>query len=81
MYIPGVTNRKCANSFFKRLFENLKQIHVESIDNHPVVLSLGTCFFDGKEDLSFDELYCRADSAMYESKKIYGYSATIFRKK
>lgn len=36
---------------------------------------------DGKEDLSFDELYCRADSAMYESKKITGYSATIFRKK
>ena len=81
LYIPGVTNRKCANSFFKRLFENLKQIHVESIDNHPVVLSLGACFFDGKEDLSFDELYCRADSAMYESKKIDGYSATIFRKK
>ena len=23
LYIPGVTNRKCANSFFKRLFENL----------------------------------------------------------
>ena len=68
-------------AFFKRLFENLKQIHVESIDNHPVVLSLGACFFDGKEDLSFDELYCRADSAMYESKKIDGYSATIFRKK
>ena len=81
LYIPGVTNRKCANSFFKRLFENLKQIHVESIDNHPVVLSLGACFFDGKEDLSFDELYCRADSAMYESKKITGFSATIFRKK
>lgn len=81
LYIPGVTNRKCANSFFKRLFENLKQIHVESIDNHPVVLSLGACFFDGKEDLSFDELYCRADSAMYESKKMDGFSATIFRKK
>lgn len=81
LYIPGVTNRKCANSFFKRLFENLKQIHVESIQNHPIVLSLGACFFDGKEDLSFDELYCRADSAMYESKKMDGFSATIFRKK
>ena len=26
-------------------------------------------------------LYCRADSAMYESKKMDGFSATIFRKK
>lgn len=67
-YIFRVLQIVSVQIFFKRLFENLKQIHVESIDNHPVVLSLGACFFDGKEDLSFDELYCRADSAMYESK-------------
>lgn len=74
-------NRKCANAFFKRLFENLKQIQIESIKDHPIIMSLGACIYDGKEELTFDELYCRADMAMYQSKKVEGYSATIYKKK
>lgn len=81
LFIPGVTDRKCANAFFKRLFENLKQIQIESIKDHPIIMSLGACIYDGKEELTFDELYCRADMAMYQSKKVEGYSATIYKKK
>lgn len=81
LFIPGVTERKCANAFFKRLFENLKQIQIESIKDHPIIMSLGACIYDGKEELTFDELYCRADMAMYQSKKVEGYSATIYKKK
>lgn len=81
LFIPGVTDRKCANAFFKRLFENLKQIQIESIKDHPIIMSLGACIYDGKEELTFDELYCRADMVMYQSKKGEGYRATIYKKK
>lgn len=81
LFIPGVTKKKCANSFFERLFKNISQIHVDALQDKKIIVSLGACIYDGHEELSFDELYCRADSAMYESKKIDGYSATIFRKK
>ena len=39
------------------------------------------CIYDGKEELTFDELYCRADMVMYRSKKGEGYRATIYKKK
>ena len=51
-----------------------------SLEDKKIVISLGACIYDGKEELSFDDLYYRADSAMYQSKKKDGCSATIFRK-
>ena len=41
---------------------------------------INACFFDGKEELSFDELYCRADSAMYESNVEIKNVVSYFRK-
>lgn len=43
-----------------------------------ILLSLGACFYDGKDGITFDQLYRNADTAMYESKKKQGYSATIY---
>lgn len=80
MFIPGVTQQKCAKTFFKRLFENVKKIQIDALEGKEIIISLGACIYDGHEDLSFDDLYYRADSAMYESKKKVGYSATIYRK-
>ena len=50
LFIPGVTERKCANAFFKRLFENLKQIQIESIKDHPIIMSLGLAFMMEKKN-------------------------------
>lgn len=50
LFIPGVTDRKCANAFFKRLFENLKQIQIESIKDHPIIMSLGLAFMMEKKN-------------------------------
>ena len=80
MFIPGVTEQKCAQSFIDRLFENINNIKIEALEDKKIVISLGACIYDGKEELSFDDLYYRADSAMYQSKKKDGCSATIFRK-
>lgn len=43
-----------------------------------IEISLGACFYDGSEKVSFDYLYRNADKAMYQSKKMQGYSATIY---
>lgn len=34
-----------------------------------ILLSLGACFYDGMDCVTFDQLYRRADTAMYDSKK------------
>lgn len=34
-----------------------------------ILLSLGACFYDGMDCITFDQLYRRADIAMYDSKK------------
>ena len=47
-------------------------------DEFAMFMTLGACFYDGDENVSFDELYRNADSAMYQSKKKQGYSYTIY---
>ena len=43
-----------------------------------IEISLGACFYDGYEEVSFDQLYRKADRAMYQSKKKKGCSAVIY---
>ena len=52
----------------------------KSCREHDIVLRLGGAFSDGDEALTFDQLYRYADSAMYHSKKVFGYHATIYEK-
>lgn len=78
VFIPGMQDQKAAEKFFKRLFDNIKQITISEMQEKHIILSLGACFYDGKETLSFDQLYRKADMAMYQSKKQEGYSAVIY---
>ena len=39
---------------------------------------MGACFYEGTEEVSFDELYKNADSVMYQSKEKQGCSAVIY---
>ena len=39
---------------------------------------MGACFYEGTEEVSFDQLYKNADSVMYQSKEIQGCSAMIY---
>ena len=39
---------------------------------------VGACFYDRYEEFSFDQLYRKADRAMYQSKKQKGCSAVIY---
>jgi len=63
---------------FDRLFSNIEHIDIAEMNGKHILLSLGACFYDGMDCITFDQLYRRADTAMYDSKKKQGYSATIF---
>lgn len=78
MFIPGMLEQKSAENFFERLFENIGQIDIAQMQGRSIEISLGACFYDGQEDVSFDYLYRNADRAMYQSKKRKGCSAVIY---
>ena len=59
-------------------YGNIEKIEIPELGGQRIVISLGSCFYTGEEAVSFDELYRKADTAMYESKKVQGYSATIY---
>ena len=78
MFMTGMVEQKAAERFFERLFQNIRQIDLAEMQGKKIEMSLGSCFYDGDENVSFDELYRNADSAMYQSKKKQGYSYTIY---
>ena len=43
-----------------------------------IEISLGACFCEASEEVSFDQLYRKANRAMYQSKKQKGCSAVIY---
>lgn len=49
------------------------------MDNKKIYISLGASFCYDGEEISFDQLYKEADTAMYTSKKTEGYCATIYQ--
>lgn len=78
IFMPGMLKKTSAEKFFERLFENIRQIDMIEMQGRKIEISLGACFYDESEEVSFDSLYRKADRAMYQSKKKQGYSATIY---
>lgn len=78
MFVPGMLEQGAAEKFFERFFENIRQIDVIEMQEKSIEISLGACFYDGYEEVSFDQLYRKADRAMYQSKKKKGCSAVIY---
>ena len=78
IFMPGMMEQKAAEKFFARLFENIRQIDIEEMEGKSIEISMGACFYEGTEEVSFDELYKNADSVMYQSKEKQGCSAMIY---
>lgn len=76
--MTGIYNRGNANEIFERIFKRIEKLNIKALSNKRITLSLGACFYDGIADISYDSLYCKADEAMYKSKKQGGFCATIY---
>ncbi len=75
---PEMREKAAAERFFERLFHNISQITIAEMKGKQIEISLGACFCEASEEVSFDQLYRKADRAMYQSKKKQGYSASIY---
>lgn len=80
VYAPDVTDREEAEQFMQKLFENCRTYSVPELGDQQVALSVGIRFYDGKEDLPFDQMYRNADGVSYETKKQEGSSYRFYEK-
>lgn len=80
MFILGLTTKEQAQMFAGRIFSELGKIVIPEIGDENLYVSFGAAFSLEGQPTTFDQLYRKADSAMYNSKKNKGYYATIYEK-
>lgn len=78
MFIPKMVGKEEAEAFFKQLFTEISQIYIAEMGDRKIYVSLGAAICEENQGATFDELYRKMDSAMYESKKVEGYCARIY---
>lgn len=78
MFIPKLVDKEEAEAFFKQLFTEISQIYITEMGDRKIYVSLGAAICEENQGATFDELYRKMDSAMYESKKEEGYCARIY---
>lgn len=78
-YAIGVTDIEHGQTVVNRLFSLIDKIDIPELGDRKITISLGAAFFDVSENLDFTELYKRADSVAYESKKFTGNKATFYK--
>ncbi len=78
MFIPKLVGKEEAEAFFKQLFTEISQIYITEMGDRKIYVSLGAAICEENQGATFDELYRKMDSAMYESKKVEGYCARIY---
>ena len=71
-YAPTVLNEQVARGIIDRFFDNINQIKIPELIDHPIYISMGVAFYKPEDNYSFDELYKRADHGTYLSKKHEG---------
>ena len=77
VYAEGVVNQEMCEALIHRLFHQLERLEIPELDGKKFCISVGATLCNGKQKATFDDLYAKADSAMYVSKKTDGNSLTF----
>ncbi len=80
-YIPGVFHEEEGRQILYRLMSAIYDMKIPKMENHKISISIGAAFYFSTDSFSFEELYSRADSCTYESKKITGSAVTFYHRK
>lgn len=80
-YIPGVFDAEAGEQILKRFINAIHQIEIPSVPDYKINVSIGAAFYYPTDTFSFNELYKRADSCTYESKKADGSKVTFYKRK
>lgn len=77
-YLVGVTDKDLLMERRDDIFRAVNKTHIEAMEDRRLEVSLGAAFNLPGDNLDFDELYKRSDSAMYFSKKQHGNCAKVY---
>lgn len=77
-YALGATDVEHGHALANRLFALIDKIEIPELGERKITISVGAALFRASDNLTFSELYKRADSAAYESKKFAGNRCTFF---
>lgn len=80
VFAGGLSSEKVLDFCLRELFVKVSNIKSEECPLLGLSLSVGAAFAHENDDVSFEELYRRADSVMYESKSIEGNSYKVYIK-
>ncbi len=80
-YMPNVYKEESARQVLDRLIDAIHNMDIPKLGDHEINISIGAAFFYPSDTFSFEELYKRADSCTYASKKINGSAVTFFKRK
>lgn len=67
IFAPDIEKEEIANTVLERFMNNITKISIPELQNHKVSVSLGAIIIDSNE--TFEQIYKKADSLMYECKK------------
>jgi diguanylate cyclase (GGDEF)-like protein/PAS domain S-box-containing protein len=76
-FAANISDRDIATLVIERFLNNIDKLDIPEIDGHKISISLGAVFTSDEDD--FDTLYAKADSLMYQCKKIGGNAYEFFR--
>ena len=76
-YAEGVDSEEIADKILQRLFNNIKAIQIPELGTRQISLSVGATFYPATRRDSFEEMYQRADTGTYTSKKTSGNVSTF----
>ena len=71
-YAVGITDAASGKILVEKFFEQINAINIPELGERKISISLGSAIFRADENISFEQLYKRADLAAYESKRIWG---------
>ena len=81
IYMPSVFTKESGEQILNRFINAIHNMNIPKLGDHKVDISIGAAFFYPTDTFSFDELYQRADTCAYESKKVQGSAITFFKRK
>lgn len=79
VYALGVTTENTAKMILDRFFLQIKEMNIPELNGSGVSVSVGGSFFTESSQLSFEEIYRRADQGAYCSKAVAGNFYTFYK--
>ena len=67
VFAPEIKNQSTGKLILERFMKNIEKIDIPELHEHKISISLGAVIIDNNE--SFEQMYTKADSLMYDCKK------------